>query len=384
MNYPVIKIFPGKIDKRNFLFIKTAYNSEIIKHLKHLGAKWDRYQKWWYLPIEKGVLDKLFREFKGIAFLDIQAMKRNSNIKGSKIDLHDLLELSEAQTTAINAYKAKLERRRYSPHTIKMYMNYFEKFLNYFKEIDPEKIQADEIQNYLLFLIRKKGIGISMQNQIINSIKFYYEQVLGREKKVYWLDRPRKEKKLPNVINKSEIKSMLAYTPNIKHKVIISLLYSAGLRRSELLNMRLTDIDWERKQIFIRGGKGKKDRISMLSDMLAGMLKEYLKTYKPKYWLIEGARGSKYGESSVLAVVKNAAKRAGIKKTVTPHTLRHSFATHLLENGTDIRYVQELLGHNSLKTTQRYTHLSDMSLRKIKSPLDELFNDEDLKDNELS
>ncbi len=177
--------------------------------------------------------------------------------------------------------------------------------------------------------------------------------------------------KLPKVLSKSEVKRMIENTENIKHKCILALLYSTGLRRSELLSLRLMDIDSERMVINIKGAKGKKDRISLLSNDMLKMLREYYKKYTPKEYLFEGANGKQYSETSVSKILKNAAKRAGIRKNVTPHMLRHSFDTHLLEQGTDLRYIQELLGHKSSKTTEIYTHISIKAIENIKNPLDD-------------
>lgn len=196
---------------------------------------------------------------------------------------------------------------------------------------------------------------------------------MGRKKEYYELHRPRKENKLPKGLSKNEVKRILTSSNNIKHKCILMLIYSAGLRRSELLNLIPTDIDSERMLIHINGAKGKKDRISLLSDNLLQLLRQYYKEYHPKQYLFEGQKGGMYSPTSVANILKNAARKAEIKKTVTPHMLRHSFATHLLEQGTDLRYIQELLGHESSKTTEIYTHVSKKAIDKITNPIDEFF-----------
>ena len=221
--------------------------------------------------------------------------------------------------------------------------------------------------------MRERQISVSQQNQRINAIKFYYEKVLGRDKQYYDIHRPKKEQKLPKVLGKEEIKKILNCTENIKHKAILSLLYSAGLRRSELINLQLTDIDSSRMVILIHGGKGKKDRISLLSQKLLILLRDYYKKYKPGKNLFEGQNRAKYSPTSIGKILKRSAKKAGIQKKVTPHMLRHSFATHLLEQGTDLRFIQELLGHNSSKTTEIYTHVAVKNLVDIKNPIDDLF-----------
>jgi len=222
-------------------------------------------------------------------------------------------------------------------------------------------------------LIETKNISISQQNQRINAIKFYYEKILGKEKQYYELYRPKKEQKLPKVLSKNEVMRILKESTNNKHKCILMLIYSAGLRRSELIDLKISDIDSERMVINIRDAKRKKDRISLLSQNALMLLRDYYKEYKPKSFLFEGQNGGKYSASSIANVLRRAAKNAGIQKIVTPHMLRHSFATHLLEQGTDLRYMQELLGHNSSRTTEIYTHVSKKAIDKIRNPLDEFF-----------
>ena len=194
--------------------------------------------------------------------------------------------------------------------------------------------------------------------------------------------RPRRGKKQPVVLSMEEVQKMIAMTGNLKHKLMLSLLYAAGLRRSELLNLKIKDIDISRNVINVRAGKGNKDRQTLLAESLKNQLQDYLKEYQPKEYLFEGQTGGKYATSSLAKVVKKSAKAAGINKEVTPHVLRHSFATHLLENATDIRYIQELLGHSSIKTTERYTHVANTTQNKITSPLDKLtFEDEEQQKN---
>ena len=273
----------------------------------------------------------------------------------------------------LRQYKDLLIQKRYSQNTQDIYYSYFKDFCVYFQNEKLKDITTAQINSYILDLIKSKSISISQQNQRINAIKFYYEKVLGRKKEYYELHRPRKENKLPKVLSKNEVKRIFDATQNIKHKCILMLIYSAGLRRSELLNLKPTDIDSERMVIHINGAKGKKDRISLLSDNLLQLLRLYYKEYHPKQYLFEGQNGGKYSPTSVANILKKATAKAGIKKTVTPHMLRHSFATHLLEQGTDLRYIQELLGHNNSKTTEIYTHVSKNAIDKIKNPMDDLF-----------
>jgi site-specific recombinase XerD len=263
-----------------------------------------------------------------------------------------------------------LTLKNYSPNTIRTYKSMLQEFLEYYKKLDPAKITEEQIRDYLLFLLDERKISISYQNQSINAIKFYYEQILGRPVRTYYIQRPKKEKILPNVLSEQEVLQILNNTDNLKHKTILSLIYSAGLRRGELINLKIKDIDSQRMYVIIRQGKGRKDRYSILSEKVLELLRRYVKQYKPVIWLFEGQFGGQYGASSIQHILKDAVAASKIRKRVTVHTLRHCFATHLLERGTDIRYIQELLGHQSSKTTEIYTHITQRGLGKIKSPLD--------------
>ncbi|TKG89025.1 integrase [Puteibacter caeruleilacunae] len=260
---------------------------------------------------------------------------------------------------------------------------FFEQFLGYFANSDINEIEKDQIDAYILVLIRKNKISPSQQNQRINAIKFYYDKVLGRDKEYYNIERPHSEKVLPKVLNESEVLAILRAIDNYKHKAILSTIYSSGLRRSELINLRKHDIDFERKTVLIRGAKGKKDRISILSEANAKLLKVYIQRYKPNYWLFEGQDRAQYSATSISRVLQKAVKNTDIAKRVTPHMLCHSFATHLLEHGVDIRYIQSLLGHESTKTTEIYTHISNKSLAKINSSLDEILNQKQKNNSNL-
>jgi len=276
---------------------------------------------------------------------------------------------------ALEATVKKLVLKRYSERTINTYKSLLLRFFNFYPGREVNSICKNDIQRYLLELIRL-GYSESMQNQAINAIKFYYEQLLGQPRTFYTADRPKRERKLPTVLSTFEIKSILEQVKNIKHKSILSLIYSSGLRISEALDLKINDIDSYRMLIHIRGAKGKKDRMVILSEAALQLLRKYYLKYKPNKWLFEGQSGGQYSNTSCQSILKRAVKKAGIRKHVTLHTLRHSFATHLLENGTDLRYIQSLLGHNSSKTTEIYTHVSQVYLQNIRSPLDlDLGND---------
>jgi integrase/recombinase XerD len=208
---------------------------------------------------------------------------------------------------------------------------------------------------------------------VVNGIKLFFRQIENRKLDVELVHRPRQEHKLPNVLSKEEVKAILHAHANLKHKAMLSLIYACGLRRSELLNLVPGNIQTQRNLLFIQQSKGKKDRVVPLSNKILALLRQYYQAFKPTRWLFEGQeKGTQYSEKSLQSVLKQALEKAKIDKPVTLHWLRHSYATHLLESGTDLRYIQELLGHSSSRTTEIYTHVSTHSIQKIKSPFDEL------------
>ena len=290
---------------------------------------------------------------------------------------------TQEQKEAMWAYANLLEVRKYSQSAFTTYGYFFKQFLAAHPDKNPPDISEQEIIAHVIKTVKEHGYANKTQNQIINSIKFYYEKVLELDKKTYWIPRPRKETKLPVVASEEEVIRTIVASNNLKHQCIMGLLYSSGLRRGELVNLKLADINLDRRQVFVRGGKGKKDRTTILSDRMANALLKYYELYQPKVWVFEGANGGQYSGSSIGHLVANAAKKAGIKTKMSPHVLRHSFATHLMDKGTDTRYIQELLGHKSLETTAIYAHVSTRDLSKIKSPLDAIFDDKALKQKRL-
>ncbi len=273
--------------------------------------------------------------------------------------------------SAVVALEELLMLKRYSFRTIKVYKNAFRLFLKHYDIIPPEYITEEQIKAYLLFRVKEK-ISESHQNQIINAIKFYYEKVLKQERKTYYLPRPKKPEMLPNILTEEEVVKLIKAVDNFKHKTIMILIYSAGLRLGEVVNLRLPDLNVAQMKVFIKGGKGKKDRMSILSEKALEMLKLYITLYKPVDFVFEGQEGGAYSVRSVQNIFTEAKFRSEINPYATVHTLRHSFATHLLENGTPLRYIQELLGHASIKTTEIYTHITDKGMKNVKSPLDKL------------
>lgn len=275
-------------------------------------------------------------------------------------------------TDLLEEFERKMIVQRYSSNSIQNYKSAVRSFLQLAekKYSHPLEITETEIEKYIYWKIEKHRIGASYQRLIVASIDKFYLSMFNRQLNLNHLYPRSKNKSLPVYLTAREVRGLMDNVTNLKHKCVLQLLYGCGLRLNELLHLKLTDVDSKNKIILIRKAKGGKDRVVMLSPLLLESLRHYYKIYQPEEYLIEGQGGGAYSEKSVQVIVKNAALKAGITKKVTPHTLRHSFATHLLENSTDIRYIQELLGHKSVNTTEIYTHVTDIAKSKIKSPLD--------------
>jgi len=346
----------------------------LIKELPNI--KWSNEFEMAYLPNKKANLDMIYSIFKGVAWIDGKYFYTNRPLHDPVIESKQFSIKSLRDRKITNGYRVcpeeyllKLELKKYSMSTAKTYVGMFEGFINHYKNTPLPDLGENKIRNYLSHQV---GLGRSdsMLNQIINSIKFYFEVVLGMPNRFYEIERPLKKEKLPEVLSKKEVILMINSITNAKHKCIVSLLYSAGLRRGEILNLKISDIDSERMQIRVENAKGGKDRYTILGKSVLNDLRTYFKLWKPKTYLFEGQHGGKYSAKSVLNIVKRAASKAKIRKNVVPHMLRHSFATHLLEDGVNLRQIQLLLGHNSSKTTEIYTHVANTSMILIKNPLD--------------
>lgn len=362
------------IENRKCIGLEFKPDKVIQALLKELpGIKWSMAYSMAYVPNAPQALKLIFKKFKGVAWVNCNYFLPNS-IQGRSNEAIDVewfrkRKLGEGYRACPEDYLLKLELKRYANNTVRTYVSCFESFINHYRDVEPEYLNENDIRLYLQKLIQEEHSN-SYINQAINSIKFYYEVVMGMPNRFYGLERPRVEEKLPQVLSKEEIFSIIANTNNIKHRCIVSLLYSAGLRRGEVLNLKPEDIDGKRMLIQVKAGKGNKDRNTLLSHKVLLDLRVYFLKWRPVKYLFEGPHNSRYSGASIAKIVKEAARKSGIIKKVTPHMLRHSFATHLLEDGTDLRYIQVLLGHKSTKTTEIYTHVATNIFFKIKNPLD--------------
>ena len=343
-----------------------GYNRAIIEAIKRLPlCRWNGPENCWTLPYSDYSVTYI-REFavaNGLEWIYREEQKQKVSPPNR----------SGAATRANpESYLAKLRELRYSTNTIDSYTFMFREFVNYHPDKELDDITEEEIVDYLQYLVTERKVSTSYQNQAINAIKFYYERVKGGRRKVYLIERPREEKFLPEVLSQEEVTALINATDNLKHKAVLMTIYSGGLRISELINLKIKDIDSNRMQIRIEQAKGKKDRYTLLGQKTLEVLRSYVKQYQPREWLFEGLNYGPYSEASIKKALRAALDKTKITKRVSPHTLRHSFATHLLEAGTDLRYIQSLLGHQSTKTTEIYTHVTVKGFDQIKNPLDRL------------
>jgi integrase/recombinase XerD len=335
-------------ESRIAIYFEKNYNW-IDRIKQQEGSRWSQTLGVWHLPdtIENRML-----------FQIVETLIKRPSLEG---------------IAQIEKFKHWLLSRRYSNSTITTYTEALKTFLTFYSDKAVAEINNDDIIRYNNEYILNNNLSTSYQNQIVNAIKLFFSTIRETKIEIDKIHRPKREKLLPNVLSKEEVKLILNAHSNLKHKTMLSLIYSCGLRRGELLHLKPTDIDSKRGIVIIRQSKGKKDRIAPLSNKILAMLRDYYVAHKPATYLFEGKFGGEpYSEYSLQSVLKQALNKAGITKPVTLHWLRHSFATHLLENGTDLRYIQELLGHNSSKTTEIYTHVSTKSIQQIKSPFDDL------------
>jgi site-specific recombinase XerD len=345
------KMITHRKEKRIAVYFEK--NIELITRIKQLeGSRWSQSMQVWHLP------DTTENRLR---------FKVNEPEGKSVLSTINPINLPHLQL-----YIEEIQLKGYSSNTLQTYRNEFGSFLYYLKERNVQTVEVEEIRTYILHCLNELKLTENTVHSKLNAIKFYFEQVLKRERFMIEIPRPKKPLQLPKTIHQTDVKKIFEVTKNLKHNTMLKLCYGMGLRVSEIVNIKITDIDSKNMQVFIEKAKGKKDRYANLPESLLEQLRNYFKEYQPKEYLFEGQFGGSYSVRSVQQVFKNALKTAKVNKEVGIHSLRHSFATHLLENGTDIRFIQDLLGHNDIKTTLIYTSVTDLSLKKIKSPLDDI------------
>jgi site-specific recombinase XerD len=349
-----IEYEPGTHHNKPVIFIRFEFDNKLNERIRQLaGAKWSSTKKAWYVP-------------------DVPAYRRKFGLELPLSGKEVLLQIDPINQPAFQALVDTLTLKSYSPSTIKTYRNEFAQLLYIIKDKNVNELDATRLRSYFLYCINTLKLSENTLHSRMNAIKFYFEQVLKREKIFVEIPRPKKRIILPNVLAIEQIEKLFAQLGNLKHKTMLFLAYSAGLRVSEVVNLEIRDIHSARMLIHIRGAKGKKDRMVALSEGILVLLRKYYTAYTPQLWLFEGQYGEQYSVRSLQQIFHRAKNKARIQQDVTFHSLRHSYATHLHESGTDIKLIQELLGHNDLKTTLRYTHVSNRTLANIKSPFDQL------------
>lgn len=358
--------------------------------------------KCWHMPYQLEAYNKMMEVLKPIARVDTEQLKKYQEEKFSlnalnvttkklvaKIQTEKqdssvgqqknriIGQIAQANQQHLLLTKQRLELKAYSSSTIRTYLNELSTFFRLLAEVDAADMTVQRVKDYLTYCMITLQLTENTIHSRLNALKFFYEQVLGREKFFINIPRPKKHLQLPKVLGETELRRLFAAPQNIKHKAILFLGYSAGLRVSEVINLRLQDIDRERKQLFIHCSKGKKDRYVNLSILVLDVLEQYYKLckIKPVNYLFEGTEAGKpYTTRSAQQIFSDAKEKAGISKTLSFHSLRHSFATHLLEKGVDAVYIKDILGHFNIKTTERYLHVRKEFLINIPSPIDDLYS----------
>jgi len=366
--------------------LRFQYDSELIRLVRELpGARWSQQMRCWHIDDRVDSISLLSEVFCGKAFVDLSGImtdqmeesgKRRPEVQGEKhegIKDTDLPGLSKKGREDILKYRTWMEANRYPASTVQTYTGMMIKFLRFVSPREASECTAVDLIRMVDEYILPNNLSYSFQNQMISSVRKFYSHIYQSVIDPVKFTRPRPQHKLPNVLSRDEVKQILSAFRNEKHRVMLSLIYACGLRRSEILGLKPVDIERGRHLLRIRQSKGYKDRVVPLSDRTIKMVDIYIEHYRPENYLFEGQRrGDPYSAASLEKLLKTACERAGIVKPVTLHWLRHSYATHLLESGTDLRYIQELLGHRSSKTTEIYTHVTTQSIQKIRSPFDDL------------
>jgi site-specific recombinase XerD len=362
--------------------IKFIYNFEIKEYIKKFdGVRWTKTHSTFYIYYNEVRLED-FKNYLVKGNLNVIKQQTKKSIpRYSKAVKIELKPLNKEKTIVYRHYLAFLEGKRFSKSTIATYSGTILEFLRFTDQKPVDKLDENDVRNYIEWAVKTLNYAVSTHRQMVSGFKhfaYFYPACAINIDKIYM---PKKDRKLPVIASMEEIISLLQITKNLKHRVVIAVLYSSGLRISEIINLKLSNFDFKRKQLYIQNGKGRKDRYATIAESAFPLIKNYYETYKPKVYFIENPKGGKYSPESIRAFLKKSLKLAGITKSITPHTLRHSYATHMLEQGIGIRHIQELLGHSRPETTMIYTHVTRKDLEQIKSPLDTAINKLSLQDN---
>jgi len=362
LQHPTIFLEEKIHRKNNQLLIKFEYDETLISLVRTVnGASWSKSLKAWYLISTAENLSMILKLFKNVTKVDVSKISKKTPFKR---------DLTDEQKKLLNQFYLFLKGKRYSQSTIQTYTFFIADFINFHTKIPLKELSNRAVELFIETVFMERNYSVSSQRQFISALKIF--TVFCPQTKIHnlSLERPKKSRILPSVLSQEEVLRIIQYTQNIKHRAILTLLYSCGLRIGGLINLKLIDFHMDRKQLIVKKGKGRKDRYVSLADSFLPLLSNYYHSYKPTIYFVEGQNGGKYSAESIRSFLRKSCKKAGIRKPVTPHTLRHSYATHLLENGVDLRYIQTLLGHSKPETTMIYTHVQRKDLMEIQNPLD--------------
>ncbi|MFD2517733.1 tyrosine-type recombinase/integrase [Salinimicrobium flavum] len=367
-----IKLSPLHHRGKLQIAIGFKYNEEVRKHLRELqGIEWSRTHRTFYLPFSLKNRQLLYRHLSSRNwYVDYSALQGLKEEKEEEKKVPKKVLFSRAQKKVLHEYVAYLRGQRLSESSVRTYYNFVLKLVDFIGEKPFAELTPRDIELFIEQRIAAENYALSTHRQCISAIKHFLQLYNCEKIDVSEIRRPKKSRYLPTVLSKEEVIHLLRVTRNLKHRAIIAMIYSSGLRIGELLELKLANIDVLRRQVIIKNSKGRKDRVVVLAESMLPLLNNYLSTYTPAVYFAEGQAGGPYTAQSIRTFLQESCRRAGIIKKVTPHTLRHSYATHMLENGIDIRYIQELLGHSKPETTMIYTHVSRKDIMKIESPLD--------------
>ena len=374
MLYPTI-FLEQKSHKRELkLLLKFDFNDTLINLTKQLkDVRWSKTLHSWYLNFTQENIQLVSEIFKDITKVNTDKLPKKELFKRN---------LTAAEKILLNDFYLYLKGKRYSLSTLQTYTFFVADFVNFHTKKALEELTNRDVELFIEKVFIERNYSVSSQRQFVSALKLFIVFYPQTKINDLVLARPRRSRQLPSVLSQEEVLSIIQSTQNLKHRAIIALLYSCGLRISELINMKLDDFHIERKQLIVKNGKGRKDRYVSLTDSFLPLLSNYYHSYKPKIYFVEGQNGGKYSAESVRQFLRKSCLNAKIKKNVTPHTLRHSYATHLLENGVDIRYIQSLLGHSKPETTMIYTHVKRKDLMDIQNPLDVALHKMNNRDND--
>ncbi|MGA1226396.1 MAG: tyrosine-type recombinase/integrase [Tamlana sp.] len=369
--FPTIVLKPKFHRNSNQILIQFEYNETLIKQVRTIpNATWSQSLKSWFIKNNPSNLKLIFSTFKNYAHVNSKPLFEKPEKKPKVFPIKKERQLSLENKNLLNNFYKYLRGKRYSDNTVKTYSFFIADFMEFNNHRNLATLNNKDVELFIEKVFIDRKYAISTQRQFISAVKLFIAFYPESEIRDLELKRPKKSKILPNILSQEDIINLLRFTKNLKHRAILALLYSAGLRISEVINLRIEHILINRRQLIIKNAKGRKDRYVTLAESFLPLLFNYLNTYTPKVYFVEGKHGEPYSSSSIRKFLSKSCKAAGIKTHVTPHTLRHSYATHLLENGVSIRHIQELLGHSKTETTMIYTHVTRKDLVNIKSPLD--------------